>query len=190
MRVPPWCHQHLLACGGVCLFPRGLCVWNGMWYAREERERRERRATQRATVRRVHCMRCARSVLPFLEPVRVDCGFSLGFQSTVKYGVLEIGLRACGIARLNTLSPDCTFACKRDVRARAGQYWPAARRASKNGRGQGHERRKQLRGESRLEPFLRMGAALTISLGAGTGLHFEDTRHRLALCRRALLVYR
>ena len=32
-----------------------------------------------------------------------------------------------------------------------------------------------------------MGAALTISLGAGTGLHFEDTRHRLALCRRAFL---
>ena len=41
------------------------------------------------------------------------------------------------------------------------------------------ERRKQLRDESRLELFFRMGAALTLSLGAGTGLQLEDTRHRL-----------
>ena len=32
-----------------------------------------------------------------------------------------------------------------------------------------------------------MGAALTIPLGAGTGLRLEDTRHRLALCRCAFL---
>ena len=63
----------------------------------------------------------------------------------------------------------------------------AARKARKNGRGHGHERRQQLRDESRLELFFRMGAALTISLGAGTGLQLEDTRHRLALCRRAFL---
>ena len=55
----------------------------------------------------------------------------------------------------------------------------AARKALKNGRGQGHERRQQLRDESRLELFFRMGAALTISLGAGTGMQLEDTRHRL-----------
>ena len=30
-----------------------------------------------------------------------------------------------------------------------------------------------------------MGAALTVSLGAGTGLQSEDNRHRLALCGRA-----
>ena len=63
----------------------------------------------------------------------------------------------------------------------------AARKALKNGRGQGHERRQQLRDESRLELFFRVGAALTIPLGAGTGLRLEDTRHRLALCRRAFL---
>ena len=34
--------------------------------------------------------------------------------------------------------------------------------------------------------FFRMGAALTISLGAGTGLHFEHTRHCLALSRAFL----
>ena len=63
----------------------------------------------------------------------------------------------------------------------------AARKALKNGRGQGHERRKQLRDESRLELFFRVGAALTISLGAGTGMQLEDTSHGLALCRRAFL---
>ena len=63
----------------------------------------------------------------------------------------------------------------------------AARKALKNGRGQGHERRQQLRDESRLELFFRVGAALTISLGAGTGMQLEDTSHRLALCRRAFL---
>ena len=63
----------------------------------------------------------------------------------------------------------------------------AARKALKNGRGQGHERRQQLRDESRLELFFRVGAALIIPLGAGTGLRLEDTRHRLALCRRAFL---
>ena len=63
----------------------------------------------------------------------------------------------------------------------------AARKALKNGRGQGHERRQQLRDESRLELFFRVGAALTIPLGAGTGLRLEDTRHRLTLCRRAFL---
>ena len=63
----------------------------------------------------------------------------------------------------------------------------AARKALKNGRGQGHVRRQQLRDESRLELFFREGAALTIPLGAGTGLRLEDTRHRLALCRRAFL---
>ena len=45
----------------------------------------------------------------------------------------------------------------------------------------GTESRKQLRDERRLELFFR---TLTISLGAGAGLQFEDTRHRLALCRR------
>ena len=63
----------------------------------------------------------------------------------------------------------------------------AARKALKNGRGQGHVRRQQLRDERRLELFFRVGAALTIPLGAGTGLRLEDTRHRLALCRRAFL---
>ena len=60
-------------------------------------------------------------------------------------------------------------------------------KALKNGRGQGHVRRQQLRDESRLELFFTVGAALTIPLGAGTGLRLEDTRHRLALCRRAFL---
>ena len=63
----------------------------------------------------------------------------------------------------------------------------AAREAFKNGRGKGHVRRQQLRDERRLELFFRVGAALTIPLGAGTGLRLEDTRHRLALCRRAFL---
>ena len=63
----------------------------------------------------------------------------------------------------------------------------AARKALKNGRGLGHVRRQQLRDERRLELFFRVGAALTIPLGAGTGLRLEDTRHRLALCRRAFL---
>ena len=63
----------------------------------------------------------------------------------------------------------------------------AARKAFKNGRGKGHVRRQQLRDERRLELFFRVGAALTIPLGAGTGLRLEDTRHRLALCRRAFL---
>ena len=58
-------------------------------------------------------------------------------------------------------------------------------KALKNGRGQGHVRRQQLRDERRLELFFRMGAALTISLGAGTGMQLEDTSHRLALCHRA-----
>ena len=62
----------------------------------------------------------------------------------------------------------------------------AARKALKNGRGQGHERRKQLRDERRLELFFRMGAALTISLGAGTGLQLEDTRHRTLQLERKL----
>ena len=67
----------------------------------------------------------------------------------------------------------------RALRARAALLkLLVARKASKNGRGQGHEKRKQLRAESRLECFFRMGAALTISLGAGTGLHFEDTRQQ------------
>ena len=60
-------------------------------------------------------------------------------------------------------------------------------KALKNGRGQGHERRQQLRDESRLELFFTVGAALTIPLGAGTGMQLEDTSHRLALCRRAFL---
>ena len=63
----------------------------------------------------------------------------------------------------------------------------AARKALEQERYRGTERRQQLRDERRLELFFRMGAALTILLGAGTGLHFEDTRHRLALCRRAFL---
>ena len=69
----------------------------------------------------------------------------------------------------------------------------AARKALKNGtplRGKGHVRRQQLRDERRLELFFRMGAALTISLGAGTGMQLEDTSHRLALCRRAFLEHK
>ena len=76
----------------------------------------------------------------------------------------------------------------RALRARAPiLFFLAAREAFKNGRGKGHVRRKQLRDESRLELFFRVGAALTISLGAGTGMQLEDTSHRLALCRRAFL---
>ena len=63
----------------------------------------------------------------------------------------------------------------------------AARKALEQERYRGTERRQQLRDESRLELFFRVGAALTIPLGAGTGLRLEDTRHRLALCRRAFL---
>ena len=63
----------------------------------------------------------------------------------------------------------------------------AARKAYKQERYRGTERRQQLRDESRLDPFFRERAARTTPLGAGTGLHFEDTRHRLALCRRAFL---
>ena len=63
----------------------------------------------------------------------------------------------------------------------------AARKALKNGRGQGHIRRQPLRDEKRLELFLRMDATLTISLGAGTGMQLEDTSHHLALCRPAFL---
>ena len=63
----------------------------------------------------------------------------------------------------------------------------AARKACEQERYRGTERRQQLRDESRLELFFRVGAALTIPLGAGTGLRLEDTRHRLALCRRAFL---
>ena len=63
----------------------------------------------------------------------------------------------------------------------------AARKACEQERYRGTERRQQLRDESRLELFFREGAALTIPLGAGTGLRLEDTRHRLALCRRAFL---
>ena len=76
----------------------------------------------------------------------------------------------------------------RALRAHAAVLKPlAARKALKNGRGQGHVRRQQLRDERRLELFFRTGAALTVSLGAGTGLQLEDTSHRLALCRRAFL---
>ena len=56
----------------------------------------------------------------------------------------------------------------------------AARMALEQERYRSTERRKQLRDESRLELFFRVGAALTIPLGAGTGLRLEDTRHRLA----------
>ena len=66
-------------------------------------------------------------------------------------------------------------------------FFLAAREAFKNGRDQGHVRRKQLRDERRLELFLRMDTTLTISLGAGTGMQLEDTSHHLALCRRAFL---
>ncbi len=55
----------------------------------------------------------------------------------------------------------------------------AARKALEQERYRGTERRKQLRDERRLELFFRTGAALTLSLGAGTGLQLEDTRHRL-----------
>ena len=76
----------------------------------------------------------------------------------------------------------------RALRARAAVLKSlAARKASKNGRVKGHVRRQQLRDERRLELFFRMGAALTISLGAGTGMQLEDTSHGLALCRRAFL---
>ena len=63
----------------------------------------------------------------------------------------------------------------------------AARKACEQERYRGTERRQQLRDESRLELFFTVGAALTIPLGAGTGMHLEDTSHRLALCRRAFL---
>ena len=65
-------------------------------------------------------------------------------------------------------------------------FWQRVRRVQE---WQGSRTRETPPIESR-EPigtFLQHGAALTISLGAGTGLHFEDTRHRLALCRRASL---
>ena len=76
----------------------------------------------------------------------------------------------------------------RTLRARAAVLkLLTARKAYEQERYRGTERRQQLRDDSRLELFFRMGAALTILLGAGTGLHFEDTRHRLALCRRAFL---
>ena len=51
-----------------------------------------------------------------------------------------------------------------------------ARKAYEQERYRGTERRQQLRDESRLELFFRVGAALTIPLGAGTGLRLEDTR--------------
>ena len=78
----------------------------------------------------------------------------------------------------------------RTLRARAAVLKSlAARKALEQERYRGTctERRQQLRDESRLELFFREGAALTIPLGAGTGLRLEDTRHRLALCRRAFL---
>ena len=68
----------------------------------------------------------------------------------------------------------------RALRARAPVLkFLAARKALEQERYRGTERRKQLRDERRWELFFRMGAALTISLGAGTGLQLEDTRHRL-----------
>ena len=63
----------------------------------------------------------------------------------------------------------------------------ATRKACEQERYRGTERRQQLRDERRLELFFRTGAALTVSLGAGTGMQLEDTSHRLALCRRAFL---
>ena len=36
-----------------------------------------------------------------------------------------------------------------------------------------------------MELFFRVGAALTIPFGAGTGLQLEDTSLRLSLCHRA-----
>ena len=66
----------------------------------------------------------------------------------------------------------------RTLRARAAVLKIlTARKAYEQERYRGTERRQQLRGESRLELFFRMGAALTVSLGAGTGLQLEDTRH-------------
>ena len=59
----------------------------------------------------------------------------------------------------------------------------AARKALEQERYRGTERRQQLRDERRLELSFRMGAALTLSLGAGTGLQLEDTRHRLGGAR-------
>ena len=70
----------------------------------------------------------------------------------------------------------------RTLRARAAVLKSlAARKAyeQEEERYRGTERRQQLRDERRLELFFRVGAALTISLGAGTGMQFEDTRHRL-----------
>ena len=60
----------------------------------------------------------------------------------------------------------------------------AARKALEQERYRGTERRQQLRDESRLELFFRVGAVLTIPLGAGTGLQLEDTRHRLGVERK------
>ena len=78
-------------------------------------------------------------------------------------------------------------ACARSVRVRPSYFfWQRVRRSSRRGT-EVTERRQQLRDERRLELFFRVGAALTIPLGAGTGLRLEDTRHRLALCRRAFL---
>ena len=66
----------------------------------------------------------------------------------------------------------------RALRARAPVLkFLAARKAYEQERYRDTERRQQLRAESRLELFFRMGAALTLSLGAGTGLQLEDTRH-------------
>ena len=80
-------------------------------------------------------------------------------------------------------------ACARSVRVAPVLKFLAARRGVgawlEQERYRGTERRKQLRDERRLELFFRTGAALTLSLGAGTGLQLEDTRHRLALCHRA-----
>ena len=74
----------------------------------------------------------------------------------------------------------------RTLRARAAVLKSlAAHKAYEQERYRGTERRQQLRDERRLELFFRMGAALTISLGAGTGMQLEDTSHRLALCHRA-----
>ena len=76
----------------------------------------------------------------------------------------------------------------RALRARAPVLkFLAARKAYEQERYRGTDRRQQLRAESRLELFFRMGAALTISLGAGTGMQLEDTSHRLALCHHAFL---
>ena len=73
--------------------------------------------------------------------------------------------------------------CARSVRVRPSLpilfFFCSARKAFEQERYRGTERRQQLRDERRLELFFRMGAALTISLGTGTGLQLEDTRHRL-----------